>query len=147
MVECLTKLPSYFLVTENVNCIKCYSKYSPYFRGYFMEVRDCPGATLRNSTITDPNIVCCILDSTVIPSIPQNVSVSLESFIDMVGDTTRTRALYPFYLQALSDAGITGRRHIAAFTAQVSLKMICNVLTEKICKYQKSDKKNKCSLD
>ena len=122
MLECLTKLLSSFFGTENVNCIKCYSKYSPYFRGYFMEARDCPGATLRNSTIKDPNIVCCILDSAIIPSIPQNVSVSLESFIDMVGDTTRTRALYPFYLQALSDAGITGRLHIAAFTAQVSLK-------------------------
>lgn len=87
-----------------------------------MEARDCPGATLKNSTIKDPDIVCCILDSAVIPSIPQNISVSLESYLDMVGDTTRTRALYPFYLQALSDAGIWRRREIAAFTAQVSLK-------------------------
>lgn len=87
-----------------------------------MEASDCTGATLRNSTTKDPNIVCCILDSAIIPSIPQNVSVSLESYLDMVGDTTRTRALYPFYLQALRDARITRRRHIAAFTAQVSLK-------------------------
>ena len=127
MVECLKKLLSSFLVTENVNCIKCYSKYSPYFLGYFMDARDCPGATLRNATIKDPNIVCCILDSAIIPSIPHPVSVSLKSFIDMVGDTTRTRAMYPFYLKALSDAGINERRHIAAFTAQVSLKrsVIC----------------------
>jgi len=87
-----------------------------------MEARDCTGATLRNSTVKDPNIVCCILESAITPSIQQNVSVSLESYLDMVGDTTRTRALYPFYLQALSDAGITKRRHVAAFTAQVSLK-------------------------
>ena len=87
-----------------------------------MEARDCPGATLRNSTVKDPNIVCCILNSVIIASIPRNASVSLDSYLDMVGDTTRTRALYPFYLQALSDAGITRRRHIAAFTAQVSLK-------------------------
>lgn len=111
-----------FFVTENVKCMKCFSKYSPDFRGYFMEARDCPGATLKNSTIKDPDIVCCILDSAIIPSIPQNISVSLESYLDMVGDATRTRALYPFYLQALSDAGIWRRREIAAFTAQVSLK-------------------------
>ncbi|KAL9984676.1 hypothetical protein ACROYT_G007000 [Oculina patagonica] len=108
-----------FLLQEKANCLKCYSKYSPYFRGYYMEARDCPGATLRNSTLTDPNTVCCILDSTIVPNIPQNINVSLESYLKMVGDTTRTRALYPFYMQALSEAGITSRQEIAAFTAQI----------------------------
>lgn len=91
-----------------------------------MEARDCPGATLRNSTAEDPNIVCCILDSAITPSIPQNINVSLETYLDMVGDTTRTRALYPFYMHSLSllsEAGIPSSTHeIAAFTAQVSLK-------------------------
>jgi len=105
-----------------------------------MEAGDCPGATLRNSTIKDPSIVCCILDSALIPSVPQIVSVSLESYLDMVGDTTRTRALYPFYLQALSDAGITKTHHIAAFTAQVSLKIsaICYQQSQKCKKENKS---------
>ncbi|KAL9984678.1 hypothetical protein ACROYT_G007002 [Oculina patagonica] len=108
-----------FLLQEKIDCLKCYSKYSPYFRGYYMEARDCPGATLRNSTLTDQNTVCCILDSTIVPNIPQNINVSLDSYLKMVGDTTRTRALYPFYMQALSEAGITNRQEIAAFTAQI----------------------------
>lgn len=87
-----------------------------------MEAADCPGATLRNSTLKDPNIVCCILDTAMIPSIPPNIHVSLQAYLNMVGDTTRTRALYPFYMQALSDAGMTSKREIAAFTSQVSLK-------------------------
>lgn len=66
MVECLMKLFFYFLVIENVNCIKCYLKYFLYFCGYFMEVRDCLGVILRNLIIIDLNIVCCILDSVVI---------------------------------------------------------------------------------
>lgn len=88
-----------------------------------MEARDCPGATLRNSTLQDPNTVCCILDSALVPSIPPNINVSLESYLKMVGDTTRTRALYPFYMQALSEAGMTSGQEIAAFTAQVGLKI------------------------
>ncbi|KAJ7337912.1 dendrite reproteinration [Desmophyllum pertusum] len=104
---------------ESVNGLKCFSKYPPYSYGYYMEAADCPGATLRNSTLKDPNIVCCILDTAMIPSIPPNIHVSLQAYLNMVGDTTRTRALYPFYMQALSDAGMTSKREIAAFTSQV----------------------------
>ena len=109
--------------TDNVECVsQCVSRYSPYFRGYYMKVMDCPGATLRNLTLADDTVVCCVFDTAMVPSIPPNIDVSMEVYLDMVGDTTRTRALYPFYMQALSTADISGKQEIAAFTAQVSWK-------------------------
>ena len=91
-----------------------------------MKAEDCPGATLRNPTLVDVNIVCCIFDTAMIPSIPQNINISIDAYLHMVGDTTRTRSLYPFYMQALSTAGILSKQEIAAFTAQVS----CNGRSE-----------------
>ena len=98
---------------------QCASEYSPYFSGYYMKAMDCPGATFRNSTFEDVNIVCCVFDTAMVPSIPQHINVSVEAYLSMVGDTTRTRALYPFYTQALSAAAISSTQDIAAFTAQV----------------------------
>ena len=129
--------------TEHTSCLKCFSKYSPHFAGYFMEASDCPGATLRNSTLDDQNIVCCILDGAIVPSVPKNIEVSLEIYLHMVGETTRTRALYPFYMEALSTAGISSKHEIAAFTAQVRLMSakhlvhlaLVNMLEERYMRY------------
>ena len=84
-----------------------------------MEARDCPGATLRNSTLNDQKLVCCILDTAPVPSVPKNINVSFETYLDLVGETTRTRALYPFYKEALHTAEMWSKHEIAAFTAQV----------------------------
>ena len=84
-----------------------------------MEARDCPGATLRNSALNDQKLVCCILDTAPVPSVPQNINVSFETYLDLVGETTRTRALYPFYMEALDTAEMSTIHEIAAFTAQV----------------------------
>ena len=107
------------LFAEHVSCLKCSSNYPPYFTGYYMEARDCPGATLRNSTLIDQKLVCCILDTTLVPSVPQNINVSFEAYLNLVGETTRTRALYPFYMEALNIANMSSKHEIAAFTAQV----------------------------
>ena len=114
-----------FFFSDRVECVnQCVSRYPSYFRGYYMKASDCPGATLRNASQTDGDVICCIFDTTTVPSIPQNVSVSREVYLTMVGDTTRTRALYPFYMKALSTADIIGNKlEIAAFTAQVSTKV------------------------
>ena len=114
-----------FFFSDRVECVnQCVSRYPSYFRGYYMKASDCPGATLRNASLTDGDVICCIFDTTIVPSIPQNVSVSREVYLAMVGDTTRTRALYPFYMKALSTADIIGNKlEIAAFTAQVSTKI------------------------
>lgn len=101
---------------------QCVSTYSPHFRGYYMKVMDCPGATLRNLTLADDTVVCCVFDTAMVPSILPNIDVSMEVYLDMVGDTTRTRALYPFYMQALNMAEISDKQEIAAFTAQVGWK-------------------------
>jgi len=118
-------LVTLFFFSDRVECVnQCVSRYPSYFRGYYMKVDDCPGATLRNESQTDREVICCIFDTTMVPSIPQNVSVSREVYLAMVGDTTRTRALYPFYMKALSTADVIGNKlEIAAFTAQVSTKM------------------------
>ena len=87
-----------------------------------MEARDCPGATLRNSALNDLKLVCCILDTVPVSSqknVTQNIIVSFETYLDLVGDTTRTRALYPFYKEALHTAEMWSKHEIAAFTAQV----------------------------
>ena len=107
------------LFAEHVSCLKCSSNYPPYFTGDYMEARDCPGATLRNSTLNDQKLVCCILDTTLVPSVPQNINVSFEAYLNLVGETTRTRALYPFYMEALNIANMSSKHEIAAFTAQV----------------------------
>ena len=107
------------LFAEHVSCLKCLSKYPPYFTGYYMEARDCPGAALRNSTLNDQKLVCCILDTAPVPSVPKNINVSFETYLDLVGETTRTRALYPFYMKALHTAEMSSIHEIAAFTAQV----------------------------
>ena len=110
------------LFAEHVSCLKCLSKYPPYFTGYSMEARDCPGATLRNSALNDLKLVCCILDTAPVSSqknVTQNIIVSFETYLDLVGDTTRTRALYPFYKEALHTAEMWSKHEIAAFTAQV----------------------------
>ena len=106
------------LFAEHVSCLKCLSKYPPYFTGYYMEARDCPGATLRNSALNDQKLVCCILDTAPVPSVP-HIIVSFETYLDLVGETTRTRALYPFYMEALVTAEMSTIHEIAAFTAQV----------------------------
>lgn len=85
-----------------------------------MKVVDCPGATLRNSTLADESVVCCVFDTATVPPIPQNVNVSMDAYLRMAGDTRRSRDLYPFYIQALNTAGISWKWEIAAFTAQVS---------------------------
>ena len=107
------------LFAEHVSCLKCLSKYPPYFTGYYMEARDCPGATLRNSALNDQKLVCCILDTAPVPSVPQSIFLSFEKYIDLVGETTRTRALYPFYIEALHTDEMLSMHKIAAFTAQV----------------------------
>ena len=110
------------LFAEHVSCLKCLSKYPPYFTGYYMEARDCPGAALRNSTLNDQKLVCCILDTAPVSSqknVTQNIIVSFETYLDLVGETTRTRALYPFYKEALHTAEMWSKHEIAAFTAQV----------------------------
>ena len=78
-----------------------------------------PGSHPKNSTLNDQKLVCCILDTTLVPSVPQNINVSFEAYLNLVGETTRTRALYPFYMEALNIANMSSKHKIAAFTAQV----------------------------
>lgn len=84
-----------------------------------MEAKDCTGATLRHNCTGGPSVVCCIFDSNPVPSIPDGVLITQEVFYRMAGYTARTRALYPFYVQALTDANIRDFQEATAFTAQV----------------------------
>ena len=117
----LTHLGLAFIGQLHMVCgSSCVSRYSPKSSGSCIEASQCTGAALPGLCTNNPGTICCIPNpiegDTVIV---RNRYVSRTTFYDMFGKTRRSTSLYPYYIKALDDAGISTPEQIAAFTAQV----------------------------
>ena len=86
--------------------------------GLCSQLDECTGAVFRAPNECVGQQVCCI-DDDVKPSYKENALFTRDMFLKVVGNTTRSRELYYYLIEAFGYAGIEGEYQIAAFVAQV----------------------------
>ena len=104
-------------VLSQKNKVACTSEQGN-FDGSCLDVNECTGAALTGSC-AKPNEICCIYDK---PSatVDKNNFIQRETFLKIVGNTTRNNALFGYFVESMSLAQINDNYQAAAYLSQLA---------------------------
>jgi hypothetical protein len=109
-----------FLIVECALSQSCTSRYGNALDGECKLVEECTGAALAGNC-ADQDRICCVVDSPP-PDLSEHGKLKKDIFLKLVGNTTRNRAMYTFFLDSMRLAQINGRYEefkISAYFAQL----------------------------